>query len=286
MRQKSIGEVLRSARENKGLTLGEAQRLTKIQAKYLQCLEFNDFDGIPDQEYVASFLSRYTEVLGLDSRVILDAYGKNSLVTYHENGGELELHSHLRRSYKPTKKIGDYLPLIYLLLAALFIVIFISYIVHTRMQHQSEITTASSYSVVSSDSSSEEASNSETSTTTASSSSTSSSSSSSQEEKVKLTSSGSGSQLAATLTGTTGAVEITLTVTDVTSWVSVSGTDLASGVVLSPDNKTVTTELPEGTNTASIVLGVVEGVEITIGGQKLDTSAITSNTGTITLTIE
>ncbi len=48
MRQKSIGEVLRSARESRSWNLIDVQRMTKIQAKYLQALEYNDFEYIPD----------------------------------------------------------------------------------------------------------------------------------------------------------------------------------------------------------------------------------------------
>lgn len=283
MRQKSIGEVLRSARENLGMSLVEAQRETKIQAKYLQCLEFNDFDGIPDTDYIPSFLSRYADVLELDSAVLLDAYEKNSLVIYYENGEEEELQSQLRRGYKPPKKSGNYLPLIYLLLAATSIVIFVSYIVHTRLQHQSEVTIPSSYSVLSQ---STTAVSETTSLSSSSLTSSSTSTSSSQEENNNLLVSGGEDYLAAQLTNSSGLVDITLSVTDATSWISVSGTELASGVVLSPDNKTVTVQLPEGTTTTSIVLGVVEGVEITVAGQKLDTAALTSQSATITLTIQ
>lgn len=281
MRQKSIGEVLRIARENLDMSLVEAQRQTKIQAKYLQCLEFNDFDSIPDSDYIPSFLSRYAEILDLDAAVLLDAYQKNSLVAFYEDGEEV-YQSQLRRGYKPQKKVKNYLPLIYLIMAASFILIFVTYIVYTRVQHQSDITTLSSYVVVSQTSST----TSETSSLSSSATSSSSTSTASSEEKISLTTSGSENQLTATVSGTSGPVDVTLSVTDATSWISVSGTDLASGVVLSPDNKTVTVQLAEGTTTTSIVLGVVEGVDITIAGQKLDTSALTSQSATISVTIQ
>ena len=43
MRQKSIGEVLREARESRGWTFADIQRMTKIQARLVQALEYNDF---------------------------------------------------------------------------------------------------------------------------------------------------------------------------------------------------------------------------------------------------
>ncbi|WP_236682927.1 hypothetical protein [Streptococcus sp. X13SY08] len=101
-----------------------------------------------------------------------------------------------------------------------------------------------------------------------------------------MTVSGSGNQLLANLTGNNGATEVTLTVTDVTSWISLAETDLAGGVVLSPENKTVTTSIPEGVSSTAITLGVVKGVDITVNGQKLDISGLTAETATINLTIE
>lgn len=79
---------------------------------------------------------------------------------------------------------------------------------------------------------------------------------------------------------------LTLSVTDVTSWISVSDTDLAGGVVLSPENQTVTTTLGAGVSQTNLVLGVVQGVKISLAGEEVDTSALTSTTATIVITQE
>ncbi|MGT2716001.1 cytoskeleton protein RodZ [Streptococcus respiraculi] len=280
MRQKSIGEVLRAARESRGWNFADLQRMTKIQAKYLQALEYNDFDYIPDKTYTRSFLQRYAEVLELDAAVLLDAYDRNSLVMYYEAGEEVEIESELRRSYKVKKKKTSYLPLIYLLLASTFILCFVTYIVYSRVQNQARNKeTSASYSVVS-----------QSSTTTASEAtseaSTSSSSSSSQTSGVSLVISGGGNDLAVTVKGAKEPVTVALSVSSVTSWVSLTGTEIAGGFTLSPENPTVSANLPAGTTTATLVLGVVRGVDITISGQKLDTSALTNQSGNVILTIE
>ncbi|MGZ7230683.1 helix-turn-helix domain-containing protein, partial [Streptococcus pyogenes] len=88
MRQKSIGEVLRDARESRGWTFADIQRMTKIQARLVQALEYNDFEMIPDREYTRTFLQRYAEVLDLDAAVILDAFDSNSLIAYYDAGEE------------------------------------------------------------------------------------------------------------------------------------------------------------------------------------------------------
>lgn len=284
MRQKSIGEVLRIAREGRGWTFVDLQRITKIQAKYLQALEYNDFDFIANSDDVQSILKAYAEALELDADVLLDAYETNSLVKYYEDGEEELRSSELKRSYKVRKrKKNSYLPLIYLLLATGLIIIFVTYIVHSRLQNRASITpTTTSYSIVE-QSVSEASSGTETSSTEQAQSNSTSSSSSATEN---VTISGSGSNIVATLKTVTYPVEVTVTAKNTTSWISLSDTLLEGGVTLTPDNPTVTTTIEEGVTSTTLVLGVVKGVEVTVGGQKLDLSALTADTGSITINFE
>lgn len=278
MRQKSIGEVLRAARESRGWTFVDLQRMTKIHARYLQALEYNDFDSISEDEDVDYLLTVYADALELDADVLLEAYDSNSLIKYREEGEEEILAAELKRSYRVKKKNHkSFLPLIYLLLASVFIIIFVTYIAYSRMQNQVLPTLETSYSIVS-----------QTATSTSSETSTpeQSTTSSSSISAKNISISGSGDYIVATVTETVYPVEVTLSVKDATSWVSLSGTELAEGVVLSPENPTVTTSLPEGTSEAYLVLGVVKGVDITIAGQQLDTKALTSDTGSIGLVFE
>ncbi|MBY5024084.1 cytoskeleton protein RodZ [Streptococcus suis] len=284
MRQKSIGEVLRTAREGRGWTFVDLQRITKIQAKYLQALEYNDFDFIANSDDVQSMLKAYAEALELDADVLLDAYETNSLVKYYEDGEEELRSSELKRSYKVRKrKKNSYLPLIYLLLATGLIIIFVTYIVHSRLQNRASITpTTTSYSIVE-QSVSEASSGTETSSTEQAQSNSTSSSSSATEN---VTISGSGSNIVATLKTVTYPVEVTVTAKNTTSWISLSDTLLEGGVTLTPDNPTVTTTIEEGVTSTTLVLGVVKGVEVTVGGKKLALSALTADTGSITINFE
>lgn len=285
MRQKSIGEVLRAARESRGWTFTEVQRMTKVQAKYLQALEYNDFNFIPDQDYTRSFLQRYAEILELDADVLLDAYDNNSLIAYYEAGEEEDFE--MRRSNKVKKTKASYLPLIYLLLAATFIFIFVVYVVYGRVQNQARMTNqTSSYSVVSQSTSTVSSTTSSSSTETSTSSSTTSAGSTTEDKSVTLTATGSDANLAVTVKGATAPIEIKLTATDTTSWISLTDSSIASGVVLSSDNPSVTTSIPEGITTATLTLGVVKGVQVTVAGKALDLSALTAQTGYITFTIE
>ena len=293
MRQKSIGEVLRSARESRSWNLIDVQRMTKIQAKYLQALEYNDFEYIQDSNYIESFLVTYADALELDSAVLLDAYKKNSLVIYYDEGEEEELSTELKRRYKLRKKNkkDSFLPLFYLLLAAGLMIIFVTFVIHSRMKQISLFSNQStSYSVTRqvTNSSSSIASTSTSGNVIEESSSNSSSSNSSSttsaSEMIQVT--GSGESISATVSKFTYPIDITVTADNTTSWISLSDTTLSGGVTLTPDNPSATTKIEEGVSSATLVLGVVKGVTITIGGQKLDTSALTTQTGSITLYFE
>ncbi|MGT2911991.1 helix-turn-helix domain-containing protein [Streptococcus cameli] len=282
MRKKSIGEVLKLARTARGWTLEQLQRMIKIQARHLQALEENDFEAIGDREYARAFIERYAEALELDAEVILDAFDRNSLIVYYEAGEEPEFASDFRRSKKTPQKKNSYLPLIYLLLTAVAIFVFIAYIVSARIQNQVRPTQKASYSVVSKSSSTEASSSSIPEESTAS--------SSSEEEKpssdVELTVTGADPNIAVTVSKATKPVEVVLSVTDTTSWIALTDTELANGATLSPENRSVTVTIPEGVNYTTLTLGVVQGVKVEVAGKTVAMSGLTSQTGYITFTIE
>ncbi|HEP1795208.1 TPA: helix-turn-helix domain-containing protein [Streptococcus suis] len=282
MRQKSIGEVLRTAREVRGWTFVDVQRMTRIHAKYLQALEYNDFEFLENSVDSASVLVKYADVLDLDADVLLDAYETNSLVKYYEEGEEEIRSSELKRGYKVRKKRkNSMLPLMYLLLATSSIIILVTYVVYSRLQNQALPTTKNStYSVIKQSVSSSDT-NSETST---SSESSTSSTSSSTSENITIV--GSDSYIIATVKGVVYPLTITVTAKNTTSWISLSDTLLAEGVTLTPENPSVTTTIEEGVTSTTLVLGVVNGVEVNIAGQKLDLSALTADSGSITLYFE
>ena len=272
MRKKTIGEVLRLARTNQGLTLEELHKKTEIQLDMLEAMEDDDFDQLPSQFYTRSFLRKYAWAVELDERIILDAYDSGSMITYEEVDVDEDELTGRRRSSKKNKT--SFLPLFYFILFALSIVIFVTYYVWNYIQTQPERSTASSYSVVQATSS--------TSSATPSSTSSSSSSSSSNIEPAIIVS-GEGNRVEVAYKTSKETAKLQLAVSDVTSWVSVSESELEGGVTLSPENKsaetTVLTKSP-----VTITLGVVKGVALIVDNQTVDLSKLTAQTGKITVT--
>ena len=69
-----IGDTLRKAREEKGLTLQQVEAETNMRWKYLEALEKEEYDLIPGQTYVKGFLRNYSAFLQLDCDYMLDLY--------------------------------------------------------------------------------------------------------------------------------------------------------------------------------------------------------------------
>ena len=275
MRKKTIGEVLRLARVNQGLSLEELQRKTDIQLDMLEALESDDFDKLPSPFYVRSFLRKYAWAVELDESIVLDAYDSGSMITYEEvDVDEIEL-SGRRRSNRKKRSL---LPLFYFVLFSLSILVFVTYYVWNYIQTQPTETTSANYNVVTTTTN---ATTSETTTseTTTSNQTTSPSSSS---EASTVTVSGQGDVISVEYKTSKDTAELQLSVTDATSWISVSDTDLAGGTTLEPNNKTAKTTVSKG-SPVTITLGVVKGVKIKIDNQEIDTAKLTGQTGWITL---
>ena len=271
MRKKTIGEVLRLARINQGLSLEELHRKTDIQLDLLEAMESDDFDKLPSTFYARSFLRKYAWAVELDEHIVLDAYDSGSMITYEEvDVDEIEL-SGRRRS---NRKKNSFLPLFYFVLFSLSILIFVTYYVWNYIQTQPTASSAATYSVVSSTSSS----------SSVASSSSQATSSSSSSEATTLTVSGQGDTLSVEYKTSKDSADLQLSVTDTTSWISVSDTDLAGGVTLEPNNKTTKTTISKG-SPVTITLGVVKGVSVKIDNKEIDTSKLTGQTGWITLTL-
>lgn len=74
----SIGEQLRAAREAKGLSISDIEKTTKIQSRYLEAIENNDFDKLPGDFYTRAFIRQYAQIVGLDGKELLSEYQGNT----------------------------------------------------------------------------------------------------------------------------------------------------------------------------------------------------------------
>ena len=305
MREETIGEILRKGRVAKNLTLEDVEEKTAIPSPHLLALELEKFKLIPKDE-VETYLQQYAELVDVDAAELLKRYRaqvfvssietapvvaedeKITIVPSHkkvaktapvsvskpkpkpEQTDDFGVGSRSSR-YKSSEKTATYLPIILLCLVALGILAFVSFVTWTQLQSDSN-QAKPSYSVVHSSSSS--------SSSTPESSSTSESSSS-EEKSLKMETEGGGSNLTVNLSNVTDSltVDISLAGAD-SSWVSVSNSEAGdAGTLLSSTGvSSYSATLPAGTKTSVITLGVTAGVTVSINGQAVDTSALTSTT--------
>ncbi len=70
----TLGEVLRAARERKGITVEQASEDTRIRQKFLHALEAGDYQALPGAVYTKGFLRNYGEYLDLDIDELVAVY--------------------------------------------------------------------------------------------------------------------------------------------------------------------------------------------------------------------
>lgn len=70
----TLGETLRQARLDKGVSLADAARETRIRRGYLEALEAEDAAALPPAVYTRGFLRKYAEYLGLNAQAMVDLF--------------------------------------------------------------------------------------------------------------------------------------------------------------------------------------------------------------------
>src|SRR5688572_6512620 len=71
MRTKTVGELLRSHREERQISVEEFSRLTKIKQAYVEALEATEFDKLPAAPFVKGYIRIYGQILGFDYKPVL-----------------------------------------------------------------------------------------------------------------------------------------------------------------------------------------------------------------------
>lgn len=76
---RTVGEILSSKRKELGLTLPEIEKETKIRQKYLEAIEKNAFQQIPESTIARGFIRNYAQALGLSTENVLAVFRRDFL---------------------------------------------------------------------------------------------------------------------------------------------------------------------------------------------------------------
>ncbi|MFL1695240.1 helix-turn-helix domain-containing protein [Weissella kandleri] len=161
--QKGIGEELQTARIAKGLSLDDIQAQTKIQKRYLQAIENDQFDQLPGSFYERAFTRQYAAVVGLDAEDLLERHALDTKAPAEEtkpiiehsgmqtNAGENISRAGMRQDEaKRVKQANNMLPKVIMGVAAIAIVVVIWALVANFAGHSNNTSESSNVSVSSS----------------------------------------------------------------------------------------------------------------------------------------
>lgn len=87
-----FGKFLQQAREKKRLSLEDVASQTRIQQKYLEGLESEDFGSLPGKVFAKGFVRSYAKTIGLDEEDVLQRFLDTSRNFYEQNQLEQQLH--------------------------------------------------------------------------------------------------------------------------------------------------------------------------------------------------
>jgi cytoskeletal protein RodZ len=73
-RMRTLGETLRRARLDRGVSLDDAAHQTRIRRAYLEALEAEDLNALPPSVYTRGFVRTYSDFLGLNPQAMVDLY--------------------------------------------------------------------------------------------------------------------------------------------------------------------------------------------------------------------
>lgn len=70
----TLGEKLRTLRRSKAVSLPMLEEATRVQRRYLEALEWDRYDELPEPLYTRNYLRAYARALGADDQYFLELY--------------------------------------------------------------------------------------------------------------------------------------------------------------------------------------------------------------------
>ena len=74
--KRTVGQLLRTAREALGISREEAAAVTRIKPVFLTALEEDDYHLLPDERYLLRFLEEYARFLNIDAQAVQDRFSE------------------------------------------------------------------------------------------------------------------------------------------------------------------------------------------------------------------
>ena len=121
---KTVGSILKKAREEKGLSHKEVFQIIKIHPRFLEALEKSDWDVFSSGVHAKGFLKNYAEYLGLNVDEILAFFRRD----YDEKKNNKKIKSTIRPLSAPRLVVTP--GLVLAVATAVFVTLFFGYIIY------------------------------------------------------------------------------------------------------------------------------------------------------------
>ncbi|MBI3954659.1 helix-turn-helix domain-containing protein [Candidatus Collierbacteria bacterium] len=117
---KTTGEILRSARQESGLSLKELSRLTRIDVKYIQAIEANDYSKLPSATFTKGFIRNLSIHLNKNPQDLIALFRRD----YHTGA---EPSPAISKTTSTSSRLSSFSQTLPLLLAGF---VFLSYLIY------------------------------------------------------------------------------------------------------------------------------------------------------------
>lgn len=101
-----FGNILKEKREKMGYSIQDISEITTIQQRYIQALEDDNFENIPGDYYVRSFVKQYATILKLDSQKLIKKY-EDYVVESNTKRPDVLLQDELRKPARPSEEMEN-----------------------------------------------------------------------------------------------------------------------------------------------------------------------------------
>ena len=88
----SLGEKLRQAREERGISINEVAEQTRISPQYLKAIESDDYKPLPGGIFNKGFLRSYARYIGFDENEALHDYAQLMAENAQSSDSEQTVH--------------------------------------------------------------------------------------------------------------------------------------------------------------------------------------------------
>ena len=141
---KEIGEKLKEARENMGISIDEVSGDLNVPVKQIENLEEGNMESFKDIFYLKYFIRDYAKYLGLNKEDLVDEFNEylfdytsklslEEIKKAQKEEKKDKIENKIKSPYTIERKSGIYIPPIFIYIAIILLIALLLYLIITNM---------------------------------------------------------------------------------------------------------------------------------------------------------